>query len=89
MVETSGLNGLKYLIILHIEAVVRRCSVQALRLQLYLKKGPRHRFSFKFCHISKNTFLHRTPLVATSLHIIFLQCIICLNFGVSILINVA
>ena len=37
-------------------------------LQLYLKRvtGTAQVFSCEFCKISKNTFLHRTPLVAAS-----------------------
>ena len=63
------------------EAVVRMCSVKKVFLEisqisqentcardsfLILKESLAQVFSFEFCEISKNTFLHRTPLVAAS-----------------------
>ena len=41
---------------------------------------PAQVLSCEFCEISKNTFLHRTPLVAASVYIkglILLWCIFC------------
>ena len=47
------------------EAVVQRCS--GLRPATLLKKETLTQvFSCEFCKISKNTFFHRTPLVAAS-----------------------
>ena len=73
------------------EAVVRRCSVEKVFLEIsqnsqentcarvsfliklqawasnFIKKETLAQvFSCEFCEISKNTFLHRTPLVAAS-----------------------
>ena len=41
-------------------------KLQASAWQLYLKKTLAQVFSCEFCEISKNPFLHRTPLVAAS-----------------------
>ena len=35
---------------------------------LFLKKALAQVFSFEFCEISKNTFLHKPPLVAASVN---------------------
>ena len=53
------------------EAVVRRCSVKEVYLEIsqtLLKKRLWHRclFSYEFCEISKNIFFDRTPLLAAS-----------------------
>ena len=61
------------------KASPRRCSLKkgslkdftklkplCLRLQLYKKDTLVQVFSHKYCEISKNTFFHRTPPVATS-----------------------
>ena len=41
-------------------------KLQALRLQLFKRDTLTQVFSYEFCEISKNTFVHRTPLVAAS-----------------------
>ena len=44
-------------------------KVAGLRSAFLLKKRPWDRCEFcEFCEISKNTFFHRTPLVAASIH---------------------
>ena len=59
------------------QAVVRRCSVKKVFLDLSVLRQPEacnfiiketlaQVFSCEFCEISKNTFLYRTPLVAAS-----------------------
>ena len=63
------------------EAVVRRCSVKNVFLEISQKSQENTRarvynfikketlaqmFSYKFCEISKNIFFHRTPLAAAS-----------------------
>ena len=61
------------------EAVARRCSVKKAFLEIsqnsqenteacnFIKKETLAQvFSCEFCEISKNTFFHRTPLVAAS-----------------------
>ena len=40
-------------------------------LQLYKKETLEQAFSCEFCEISKNTFLHRTPLMAAFVVIFF------------------
>ena len=66
----------------HSEAVVRRCSVNKVFLKIsensqentctrvsflnFIQLTLAHVFSFKFCEIFKNTFLHITPLVTVS-----------------------
>ena len=45
------------------EAVVQRCSVKKVFLEISQNSQV---FSCEFCEISKNTFFHRTPLVAAS-----------------------
>ena len=50
-----------------IEAVVQRCSLKQVEACNFIKKEALAQvFSCEFCEISKNTFLHRTPLVAAS-----------------------
>ena len=46
-----------------LEAVVQRCSVKKVFLEISQNSQV---FSCEFSEISKNTFLHRTPLVAAS-----------------------
>ena len=50
------------------EAVVRRCSVKKVFLEISQnsQENTCARVSFEFCEISKNTFFHRSPLVAAS-----------------------
>ena len=45
---------------------VRRCSLAGLACNFIKKETLAQVFSCEFCEISKNTFLHRTPLVAAS-----------------------
>ena len=47
-----------------LEAVVRMCSVKKVFLEK--KETLAQVFSCEFCEIFKNTFSHRTPLVAAS-----------------------
>ena len=54
---------------IHIEAVVQECSIKKMDACNFIKKETLAQvFSSEFCEISKNTFLHRTPLVASSVH---------------------
>ena len=68
-----------------IEAVVQRCSAKKVFLEVsqniqeitcarvsFLKETLAQVFSCECCEISKNTFLHRTPLVAPSKSILAL-----------------
>ena len=64
------------------EAVVRMCSVRGV-LRNFIKFTGKHLFIKKealaqvfyceFCEISKNTFFHRTPLVAASVYNCIMQ----------------
>ena len=49
-----------------LEAVAQRCSVKKVFTSFIKKETMTQVFSCKFCEISKNTFFHRTPLVAAS-----------------------
>ena len=49
----------------HQEAVAQTCSVACNFIE---KETLAQVFSCEFCEISKNTFFHRTPLVAASVH---------------------
>ena len=62
---------------LNLEAVVQWCSVKTVFLEILQNSqentGARTSFfaqvfACEFCEISKNTFLHRTPLVAASVN---------------------
>ena len=67
----------------HVEAVIRRCSVKkavleisqnsqentCARVSFLIKLILTHVLSCEFCEISKNNFLHGTPLVAVSFHV--------------------
>ena len=80
MKHISILEAMTSLVILSIKAVVLRCSVKKVFLEIsqnsqentcarvpfnFIKKEtPAQVFFGEFCGISKNTFLHRTPLVA-------------------------
>ena len=73
----------------HLEAVIRRCSVKKVFLEIlqnsqenncarvsffFIKKETLAQvFSCEFCEISKNTFYYRTPLVAASDHHLMLS----------------
>ena len=51
--------------LLLLEAVVRRCSVKKAQARNFIKKETLAQvFSCEFCEISKNTFFHRTLLMA-------------------------
>ena len=45
-------------------------------------------FSCEFCEISKNTFYHRTPLVAASVHLILYHFYLVLMHSVNILAHI-
>ena len=68
---------------LYVEAVVRRCSVKKLLIEILQnsqentcarvsfsvkKETLTQMFSCEFCEISKNTFYYRTPLLAASVY---------------------
>ena len=65
-----------FFIIFYTEAVVQRCSVKNVFLEISQNSQENtcaQVFSCEFCEISKNTFFHGTPLVAASGSNIFLH----------------
>ena len=59
------------------EAVVWRCSVKKMFLEISKKETLAQVFSYEFCEISKNTFFHRTLLTLLSMfwqsHVVYFK----------------